>query len=187
MNTLSGVLVIIISLTLPGSNVYSQSKPPAIYIDKGACPFECCAYRQWKTEKTTIAYTRPDKRSKVVGKFMAGASVLALTGEIRTKPGKFVVFKEHKEYKPGDTLWVYTPLGEGFYKIWFNGKMFDEELEYLTGPFERAAPACEETPKCWGKLERKLEVEWWVKIKSADGRIGWTNQSENFSNIDACG
>jgi hypothetical protein len=187
MNRLSGVLVLITSLTLISSNVYPQSKPPAVYVDKGACPFECCTYRKWKAEKTTIAYARPDKRSKVIGKFKAGATVDALIGEIHTAPGKFVVFKAHKEYKPGDALWVYTPLGEGFYKVWFNGKMFNEELEYMDGPFEQTRPKCDETPACWGKLESKLQVEWWVKIRSADGWTGWTNQAENFSNKDACG
>lgn len=182
MNRLSGVVVIITSLTLLGLNVYPQSKPPAVYVDKGACPFECCTYRKWRAEKTTIAYARPDKRSKVIGKFKAGARVVALTGEVRTVPGKFVVFKAHGVYKPGDVLWVYTPLGEGFYKVWFNGKMFDEQLDYITG-----LPKCEETPDCWGKLERELQVEWWVKIRSAGGWIGWTDQAENFSNKDACG
>jgi hypothetical protein len=187
MNRLSGVVVIITSLTLLGLEVYPQSTPPAIYIDKGACPFECCTYQKWKVEKTTIAYARPDKRSKVVGKFNAGATVVALTGEVHTVPGKFVILKAHGGYNPGDALWVYTPLGEGSYKVWFNGKMFDQELDYMTGPFERSAPTCEETPDCWGKLERKLQVEWWVKIRSAGGWTGWTNQAENFSNKDACG
>jgi hypothetical protein len=187
VNRLSGVLVIITSLTLLGSAVYPQSTPPAIYIDKGACPFECCAYRKWKVEKTTIAYARPDKRSKVIGKFKAGSTAVGLTGEVRTIPGKYVVFKAHGAYKPGDTLWVYTPLGEGLYKVWFNGKMFDQELEYVEGPFEHASPKCEETPNCWGKLESKSQVEWWVKVRSAAGWIGWSNQAENFSGKDTCG
>jgi hypothetical protein len=188
MNGPSRVLAFITSTTLLSLNVYSQSNPPAVYVDKGACPFECCTYRKWRAEKTTIAYARPDKGSKVIGKFKAGARIVALTGQVRTVvPGKFVVIKAHGEYKPGDVLWVYTPLGEGFYKVWFNGKMFDEQLDYVTGPFERTIPKCEETPDCWGKLERELQVDWWVKIRSADGWIGWTNQAENFSNKDGCG
>jgi hypothetical protein len=187
MITLSEVVVFIASLALLGSNVSPQSKPPAIYVDKGACPFECCTYKKWRTEKTTIAYAQPDKRSKVIGKFKAGSTVVGLTGEVRTIPGKYVVFKAHGAYKPGDTLLVYTPIGEGAYKVWFNGKMFEQNLEFMDGPFEHALPKCEETPDCWGKLESKLQVEWWVKIRSANGWIGWTNQAGNFSNKDACG
>jgi hypothetical protein len=184
---LSRILLLSALLLLPELSIYSQSKPPAIYIDKGACPFECCTYRRWKTEKTTIAYARPDKRSRRIGKFRAGSNVNALTGEVRTMPGKFVIIKAHEKYKPGDVLWVYTPLGEGFYKVWFKGKMYQEGLEYMSGPFEQSYPRCEETPECWGKLEKDLQIEWWVKIKGSNGIVGWTNQAENFSNIDACG
>jgi len=184
----SRILVLITSLIFTGLNVYPQSTPPAVYVDKGACPFECCSYRKWKTEKTTTAYARPDKRSRRIGEFKAGRNVIALTGEVRTiTPGKFVVFKAHEGYKPGDVLWVYTPLGEGFYKVWFNGKMTDAPLDYMSGPFEQTVPGCEETPDCWGKLERELHVEWWVKIKGPNGLVGWTDQAENFSNKDACG
>jgi hypothetical protein len=181
------ILLLLLLLLLPEPNSYSQSKPPAIYIDKGACPFECCTYRRWRTEKTTIAYARPDKRSRRIGKFRVGSNVVALTGEVRTIPGKFVIIKAHEKYKPGDVLWVYTPLGEGFYQVWFKGKMYQQGLEYMSGPFEQSLPRCEETPECWGKLEKDLQVEWWVKIRSADGWVGWTDQAENFGNKDACG
>ena len=167
--------------------VVSQSKPPAVYVDRGACPFECCTYRKWKTEKTTVAYSQPDRKSKTVGRFRKGTWVVGLTGNVTTVPSRFTIVKKHGRYKPNDVLWVYTPLGEGFYKVWFMGKMFDEALDYMSGPFEQSAPKCEETPDCWGKLEKDLKVTWWVKIRSAEGWVGWTDQTENFSNMDACG
>jgi hypothetical protein len=187
MTKLYILLTLSITIGFPGVDAFTQSKPPAVYVDKGACPFECCTYRMWKTEKTTIAYALPNKHSKRVGTFKTGSRVRALTGEVRTEPSRFIVKKPQGKYKPGDVLWVYTPVGEGFYKIWFKGRMYQEELTYMSGPFERSMPTCEETPDCWGKLDKELRVEWWVKIKSADGWIGWTNQAENFGNKDACG
>ena len=38
-----------------------------------------------------------------------------------------------------------------------------------------------------GRLERKMEFTWWVKIKTEEGAVGWTKHPENFSNKDACG
>lgn len=187
MSKRSLALMLAASLLAPALSALAQSKPPAVYVDKGACPFECCTYRAWKTEKTTVAYARPDRRSRRVGRFRAGTNVVALTGEVRTVPGRFVIIKPHKSYRPGDVLWVYTPLGEGFYKVWFKGRMYDEGLDYMDGPFERSHPGCDETPECWGRLEKDLRVEWWVKIRSADGWVGWTDRAENFSNSDACG
>ena len=136
--------------------------------------------------KATVAYSRPDKRSRRMGTFKAGSRVVGLTGEVRTVPGKFVILKAHAKYKPGDVLWVYTPKGEGFYKVWFKGRMYDEELQYMTGPYERSLPSCEETPACWGKLETEVQSVWWVKVRSAEGWIGWTDQAENFGDKDAC-
>lgn len=188
MNKRAGTLILVALLMSLGPVARSQSKPPAVYVDKGACPFECCTYRRWKTVKTTVAYARPNKRSRRVGTFRAGTNVVGLTGEVRTVvPGRFVITKAHGSYKPGDVLWVYTPLGEGVYKVWFKGRMTDEGLDYMSGPYGRSYPSCEETPECWGKLVKELRVEWWVKVRSADGWVGWTDQAENFGDKDACG
>jgi hypothetical protein len=56
---------------LLGVQAFTQPRPPRVYIDKGACPFEGCTYRTWKTKRTTVAYARPDRRSEIVGKFKA--------------------------------------------------------------------------------------------------------------------
>jgi hypothetical protein len=111
------LLVLLAALAMPVSRTIAQPRPPAVYIDKGACPFECCTYREWRTEQSTVAYARPDKRSSRIGRFKAGTAVVALTGEVRSTPGRFTVRKPHGQYKPGDVLWVYTPLGEGAYKV----------------------------------------------------------------------
>jgi hypothetical protein len=72
------------------------------------------------------------------------------------------------------------------YKVWFNGATQTEELEFMSGPFEQSLPRCEDTPDCWGKLEKDMQVRWWVKIKSANGWVGWTDETDNFRHIDAC-
>ena len=179
-------LLLLFSLSVPAQQQTRQH--PATFVDKGACPFECCMYRRWKTLKNTVAYALPDKRSKRVGTFKKGTNVRGLTGEVRTlTPGKFVIKKPHEKYKPGDVLWVYTPAGEGYYKIWFKGKMLLEEMDYMSGPYETTYPACADSPDCWGELETPLKTVWWVKVRSSTGWIGWTDQTENFGNMDACG
>jgi hypothetical protein len=186
MKSLLIVSGIAASLLLIPINVFSQARPPTIFIDKGACPFECCTYRKWRTEKTTLAYVRPDKRSKRVGKFMAGTDVVAITGEVRTIPSRFIVRKEHEKYKPGDILWVYTYFGEGIFKVWFKGKMYEEDLVF--SPYGGSmGKRCEVDKLCWGEMDKELQMTWWVKIKSAKGWIGWTDQAENFSGADQCG
>ncbi len=171
----------------PGGSFSSDTAAPEVLSDKGACPFECCAYRKWKTERNTTAYTSPDRNSAIIGTFIAGTAVEGLTGEVHVQRSRFVVNKPYSEYRPGDVLWVYTYLGEGFFKVWYQGKMFVEELgfsPYGGSPGKR----CEQQPDfCWGELEKELSFVWWVKVKSSDGWEGWSDQPDNFSNKDECG
>jgi hypothetical protein len=117
---------------------------------------------------------------------VAGSKVNALTGEVRTVAGRFVVKKSHGRYRRGDIIWVYTYLGEGFFKIWFDGKMSEEDLGFSayggTGGIR-----CDDPIQCWGTLDKELQMTWWIKIKSADGWIGWTDQGERFTGADQCG
>lgn len=186
MKNLSRLWLVIAFLFPIQIDVFSQTNPPTTFVDRGACPFECCTYRQWKTEKTTVAYARPDERSKIIGKFLKGAKVKALTGEVRTVASRFVVKKAHEKYRPGDILWVYTYFGEGVFKIWHQEKMYQENLEF--SPYGGSmGKRCEVEAQCWGELDKELQMTWWVKIKSAKGWTGWTNHAENFSGADQCG
>ena len=180
------ILPTLIAMLVPFPTLSFQTKAPTYFVDKGACPFECCAYGKWKTAVTTVAYARPDKRSKRIGKLKAGSKVTALTGQVQTTPSRFVVKKPHERYKPGDVIWVYTYLGEGLFKVWFNGKMYEENLEF--SPYGGSmGKRCEVDNLCWGELDKDLQMTWWIKIKSPDGWIGWTNQGEHFSGADLCG
>ena len=51
-----------------------------VYIDKGACPSECCTYGSWEVRQNTDAYASPDVRAVKVGEFKAGTKVRAMKG-----------------------------------------------------------------------------------------------------------
>ncbi|MBI2091366.1 MAG: hypothetical protein HYT78_21955 [Deltaproteobacteria bacterium] len=170
---------------LPGVATTADS-PPAEYIDKGACPFECCVYRAWTVESDTVAYAVPDKNAKVIGLLKAGAIVQAITGQVHSSPARFVVNRPHAEYRPGDVLWVYTYLAEGYFKVWRDGAMQEEDLGF--SPYGGSPGArCENKEQCWGQLEKELTFTWWVKVRAKEGWEGWSNRPEHFGNKDACG
>lgn len=183
------VSLFLLLLTFPVFQLSAQQREhPKTYVEKGACPFECCEYRRWKTNKTTVAYASPNRNSRKVGTFKKGTWVRGLTGQVVTDvPGKYVVTKPHAQYVPGDIIWVYTPGGEGDYLVWFKGKMYTEEMYYMDGPYEKSYPKCSESKDCWGELKNEIKTTWWAKIRSPQGWIGWTDQVENFGNIDSCG
>ena len=179
------LLVAVVAALLPGVATSADS-PPAMYIDKGACPFECCTYRAWNATADTVVHAKPDKNAQVVGLVKAGAIVEAITGEVHSRPVAFVVKKPHAEYTPGDVLWVYTYLGEGHFKVWRSGAMHEEDLGFSPHGGSPGA-RCENREQCWGEIKNELKSSWWVKVRSKEGWEGWSNEPEHFGNKDACG
>ena len=175
------------------TSVHGQAPgPPANYRDNGACPFECCTYRRWTVDKDTVIYKDQSEKSGVAFRVKKGEHVVGVTGVVITlKPGKAIVRKamtigqDRKiRVKPGDVLYLLHYMGEGYYKIWFKGRIYENEMP--TAPDEVGKPPAR------GKQE-SIEVQsepdavWWVKVKNRRNQIGWSKQTDNFGNMDACG
>lgn len=159
--------------------------PKLPFRDVGACPFECCTYRQWIANKDTIIYKQLRDNSPIAFRIKKREKVTGLTGIVITKKAGMVKalkeltvkevsndFFNEKEFsiKSGDVFYVLTSIGEGFYQLWYKGKFFQdavdnkESMKILTMPV----------------------ADWWVKIKNRKGQIGWTKLPENFDNKDSC-
>lgn len=167
------------SLLLATSAYSGQTpRPPVNYADFGACPFECCTYRRWSVVKNTVVYKERSEKSGEAFRVRKGEHVIGLTGVVITvKPGKAAIRKattigegkRRTQVKPGDVLYLLHYEGEGFYKTWFRGVIYDLEMsttiQVLTEP----------------------DTVWWVKVKNRRNQIGWSKQTRNFGNMDACG
>ena len=145
-----------------------ELKPPSDYVDKGACPFECCTYRQWVARGDLTLLDTPNGK-KVVGQIKKGEKVLAMTGEIHSVPLQIVSPHDYPNagVKAGDTIYLLHYVGEGFWKVWHNGKLV--EIDDLP------------------QKGQKPKITWWVQLKTATGIIGWSIERHNFENQDACG
>ena len=160
---LLGMLVSsVIAAQTPG-----EKKPPDVYIDKGACPFECCTYREW-VARTDVTLLDSPNGKKVVGQIKKGERVLALTGEVHSVPLRVTAKDDYPDagVKAGDTIYILHYEGEGYCKVWHDGNVVDVE------DFDEAG---------------KQKITWWVKCKTHSGAIGWTVERGNFGNKDACG
>lgn len=160
-------------LTVCGS-VSAQPKLP--YYDRGACPFECCTYREWRANKATVLYAEMREGSAVAFRVKKGERVKGITGVvITTKAGRLKVTRatmlDDYSLKPGELLYLLTYTGEGYYNTWYKGKIFSYALY--------------ENPDL--KLINEPTSIWWVKIRNRAGKIGWTKLPENFDNKDSCG
>lgn len=144
----------------------SNVVPPSPYIDVGACPFECCTYRDWRTEREVALYDRPEgKKIATLGK---AEWVKALNGETHSIPLRVVATREIAEagVRPGDTFYVLRYEGEFYWKIWYKGRTFDAESGDSRSP----------------------KTTWWARVRRKDGSVGWVIASGGaFSNQDQCG
>ena len=154
-----------------------RARPPELFVDRGACPFECCTYRKWTAKSTVVLQAQPSRSAPTVGVIGRGDEVRALTGLVYTRRGLFKATREEQGFVAGATVSVYTPLGEDYYRAWRNGDMV--EIQIAVSPEE---PRIDD----WGRWQRLPHVEWWSRIRARTGVEGWTREGLRFKGIDAC-
>lgn len=183
------VLALVCSSLAPADQGNSAS-PSVPFYDWGACPFECCTYREWTANAPTtlMKETRPD--SPIAFELAAGESVMGLTGVVVTsRPGRLLARrtftlgeKPHRtaSVQRGDAVYVIHYTSEGFSLFWFKGRLYSDQLDVESV----------DDPKFPSNTDFRVmstpKVTWWVKVRNAEGQTGWTFQSENFDHMDAC-
>jgi hypothetical protein len=65
------------------------NSPPDLYMSKGACPFECCRYREWIANRDLPVMDKPN--GKPITQLRKHEHVSAITGEIETHPLRFQI------------------------------------------------------------------------------------------------
>src|SRR5215831_17323689 len=116
-------LVVALLPWLAANPAAAAEAPPSPYFDWGACPFECCAYREWSAMRQTPVLAQRRRSSETAFVLAAGDKVQALTGVVvTTKPGRIVATapirlgedENNVTLRAGDTLFLLRPMGEGF-------------------------------------------------------------------------
>jgi hypothetical protein len=171
--TVALFVVVLVARTCLGGDT---ARPPSPYYDFGACPFECCVYRSWVAVKATPVHTSRDPRSPIAFRLARGERVRALTGVVvTTSAGEAVTLREvtiaGRRVRPGERVYVLTNLGEGYNKVWYRGRMGEAQIDDDT----------------LYRVERRPESTWWVKVRNRRGKVGWSNQADDFGDNDSCG
>lgn len=132
--------------------------------------------------------------TRVVGSAQRGASVEGLTGEVHLTPTPILVRfpvrlpgQSELRVPAREVVFILDYHGEGYGNIWWNGQI-------LQAPVARGvADHCPfPTRRCWAEYlfpgqAANQRGTWWVQVRTPDGVIGWTSESGNFGNMDACG
>jgi hypothetical protein len=164
---------------LTANIAFSQrsSAPPKVYISKGACPIECCTYRNWTAQQTLSLLDQPGGHS--IAQIGNGEQVSAITGEIHTKPLRYQLTEDgpyadrnvpgkRSMIPAGSIVYLLHPVGEGYWLVWFKGKAIEIDPAYGGPP---------------------PPYQWWAKVKRRTGQTGWVlipTEDLAFHNVDAC-
>jgi pentatricopeptide repeat protein len=163
------------------ANLPPAQRPPDHYVARDVCPFECCHYGEWTASEDTNLFDAPGS-SRVVAKVAKGTRVAALTGEVHLTPEPVVVLGGEL---PKDTIaFILDYQGEGYSHVYSRGR--------ILSLFSGVADYClRVSDACWGeRLAPEVhgpEPVWWVKVRLANGTIGWTDKPDHFDGKDGCG
>lgn len=162
-----GVMLLLLSGTLYASDDGPREKVPSVFVDNGACPFECCTYREWTVEKPTTLVDRPNGKVAVTT-LRKGDVIRGLTGTVISTPIAAKATRDIPEtpIKKGDTFYVLHYEGEGYWKVWFEGKITSVHQSVMDVPHPKS--------------------DWWVKVKDSHGNVGWALSQATFAHQDAC-
>jgi hypothetical protein len=168
----------------PGLLPQKAARPTLPKIDRNACPFEGCQFGTWTARHGLVIYQTQGARARAISTVQRGEEVTALTGVVITfQPSEILVTAPIPDYglKPGDIILGYMYLGEGVFNAWFNGywvEQFDgSAVKWLDGS------GC--SRNCNAKYIKPGRFEWWVKIKTKKGMVGWTKETGAFDGKDA--
>lgn len=125
-----------------------------------------------------------------MAQLVIGERVEALTGELHLQPIPVLVrLTNHPGLKAsaGSIVFLLNPPGEGCGRVWASGKILDAQQDSVGDSCR--APG----PTYWGEFvraedsQRSMQSRWWIKIRTKDGKVGWTREGKNFSGMDSCG
>lgn len=158
--------------------------PDSVLVRRGACPFECCTYREWTAESALPVVAGERARGPAAftiapgQRFRADSGNVWITGLMLVAVTKRVGDPPYWSFEPGDTLVVLEPVGEGYFGVWHAGRV--REVEGFWEPGHKPPAA---------RTLGGYRTEWWVHVTLPDGRTGWfeATREARFGGADACG
>lgn len=174
--------------------VAGQGPPRLPYDDFGACPFECCTYREWTVKADTDTLVSRGADARIAFRVLRGTTVRGVTGVVvTTRFGRAVAKRQTTigrhdfAVKPGEEVSLLHYLGEGHWKYWLHGQIDEEFIPDPENCDHGADRRVGSSDECAVQVEERPRTNWWVLIRNRDGREGWTREVNHFGNIDACG
>jgi hypothetical protein len=175
----------------PGQDRASaQDRAPAApslpVVDYKACPFEGCTFGKWIVMQPTTIFSTWRKGRHPVGTLAKGEIVTGLTGvHITFEPDQISIQQDLPELqlRSGDVIQRYMYRGEGFCDLWIKGQWKrDFECTFMT---EKNNSGC--LRDCSAVVISEGKKDWWVRLRTTQGSIGWSKAEGQFDCMDRFG
>ena len=171
---------------------------PAVFTRWGACPFECCVYRDWVAEAPVVVRAEPRTGSRATDTIAAGERFEADSGFVRITGAQLVIVESPVEawvheggartgagradtLVAGDTLLVLEHLGEGHVMLTHGDDFVSAEQFWATEGWTPFGGARASSRGTYGS-------EWWAQVTRSNGSKGWIDvRGAELANVDACG
>jgi len=161
-------------------------EPALPVVDEGACPFEGCSFRKWIVSRDAELFSTWKQGRRMLTNLHKGQIVTGETGvHITWKPDRIEVLQPIAELdvKRGDLILRYMYHGEGFADIWAKGYFVKEyDCSFVK---EKEDGGC--TRNCAAKVVEDGRKDWWVRVKTAQDMVGWSEATDQFGCMDALG
>jgi hypothetical protein len=163
-----------------------EDSPPLPVLDYHACPFEGCTFGKWIVIHDSTAFTTWREGRKPWLELKKGEVVTGLTGvHITYKPDRVQILESIPELRlqSGDVILRFMYHGEGFSDLWIKGRWLREyDSSFIT---EKAGSGC--MRGCSAKVVVEGRKDWWVRLRTAEGKIGWSKVDDQFDCMDSFG
>ena len=180
------LLVPLLSAGQASSDKSTGHEPSLPVIDYNACPFEGCTFGKWVVAHDSAIFSSWKNDQKPLSRLKKGEVVTGLTGvHITYEPDRIQVLKRIPELhlQPGDIVLRYMYRGEGFADIWVKGQWKKEyDCSFIT---EKNGSGC--LRNCPAKVITDGKKDWWVRLKTSQGTIGWAKVADQFDCMDSLG
>jgi hypothetical protein len=165
----------------------AQSKEPSLpVIDYDACPFEGCHFGKWIVVRDSPIFSTWQRNRNSIALLGKGEIVTGLTGvHITYEPDRVEVRSGIPELgvQGGETILRYMYRGEGYCDIWVKGRWHrDYVCSFIA---EKKIGGC--LRDCAAQVTSDGRKDWWVRVKTSQGAIGWAKVEDQFNCMDSFG
>lgn len=169
---------------MPDKSPDKESPPSPSWFEEVTdhCYDGSCVLDQWRVVQTAPLLAEHDSQAATLAHVNSGdvLRVHRLLSEV--SPVRAEVVYDHERFLQGDVFYILNGLGEGFYRIWYYGRVLEQSLEGISlfqydivaDPARCPSPS----PQCWAQAPAFPDEVWWGYVSTPEGIKGWLRQPD---------